>query len=99
MAKGATAKDNVEKIIRKAFGDDFIGVFDKKLYVWCDDGGEKVQISITLTVPKILRGIEETGDLNFEDNDSVSKITAYQPAEITQKEEETLADLMKKFGI
>ena len=98
MARGQNAKEKAEKIIRDAFGNDFIGVFDKKLYVWCDDGGERAQISITLTAPKILRGIEETGDLDFESNNT-EKPEGFKPVEITPKEEETLADLMKKFGL
>jgi len=33
MAKGAVAKAEVENIIRNAFGKNFLGVADKKLYV------------------------------------------------------------------
>ena len=98
MAKGTIAKERAEQIIRNAFGNDFIGVFDKKLYVWCDDGGERAQISITLTAPKILRGVEESGDLDFEGG-VTEKPAGFKPAEITKEEEETLADLMKKFGL
>ena len=42
MARGATAKVEVENKIRAAFGEDFAGVADKKLYVWADDDSERV---------------------------------------------------------
>jgi hypothetical protein len=40
MAKGTLAKQNVTDKIRSAFGADFIGEYDKKIYVWANDGGE-----------------------------------------------------------
>ena len=51
-ARGTIAKTNVEIVIKEAFGENFAGIVDKRLYVWTDDGGEKVQIAITLTCPK-----------------------------------------------
>lgn len=42
MAKGTNAKIEVENKIREAFGADFVATVDKKIYVWADDGGEKV---------------------------------------------------------
>ena len=50
--KGAAAKEQVIKRISSAFGEDFIGEVDKKIYVWANDNGEKVQIAISLTCPK-----------------------------------------------
>jgi hypothetical protein len=38
MARGATAKVNVENKLKEAFGSDWIGIFEKKAYVWADDG-------------------------------------------------------------
>jgi hypothetical protein len=40
--KGQIAKDNVAQKIMTTFGKDYIGEFDKKHYVWADDGGNKV---------------------------------------------------------
>ena len=34
MAKGAIAKQEVIKKIQSAFGTDFLGEFDKKIYVF-----------------------------------------------------------------
>ena len=90
--KGAVAKENVIEIIKKTFGQDFLGEQDKKLYVLADDGGEKVQIAISLTCPKV--GIETT------DAEPRSE-TAERPAavEVTQEETETLSTLLKKLGL
>ena len=41
--KGALAKEAVAKKIAEAFGSDYIGESDKKLYVWGDENGEKIQ--------------------------------------------------------
>ena len=40
MARGAEAKTRVIDAIREAFGNDFIGEIDKKVYVWAQEGGE-----------------------------------------------------------
>lgn len=52
-AKGAQAKLDVIAKIQEAFGDNFIGEVDKKIYVWANDGGEMVQIAIAMTCPKV----------------------------------------------
>ena len=46
MARGSIAKESVVKKIAAEFGADFIGEYDKKVYVWANDGGERVQIAI-----------------------------------------------------
>lgn len=43
MARGNNAKIDVENRIRNAFGDRFVGVAEKKIYVLGDEGnGELV---------------------------------------------------------
>lgn len=98
--KGQIAKNNVVKKIIQAFGTDYIGEFDRKHYVWEKDGGEKVQIAIALTCPKVYRGIEETAPtaLNFDDDEN-STGTAFKPVDITQEEQDTLEALMSKLGL
>ena len=98
MAKGNTAKQNVENTIREAFGQNFIGVQDKKLYVWADDGGEKVQVALTLTCPKTPIGISEDG-MNFENGGNYGEPTQFKPAEITNQETENILKMMKDLGI
>ena len=104
MAKGAQAKEAVVNKIRAAFGDNYIGEYDKKWYVWSQENGERVQIAISLTCPKVLVEVSNapaTGDFNFED-DSPNVVVAaggYQPAEITEDERDKVRDLMKSLGL
>lgn len=103
MAKGTNAKNAVINKIAMAFGTDYIGEIDKKVYVWADDGGEKVQIAIALTCPK---NPVETGGIStapvsgwdFSDN----VVTASAPvskAEITPEEQARIADMMSRLGL
>lgn len=98
--KGQIAKDNVVKKLIQTFGNDYIGEFDRKHYVWERDGSEKVQIAIALTCPKVYRGIEETAPtaLNFDDDEN-STGTVFKPVDITQEEQDTLEALMSKLGL
>lgn len=52
-AKGNVAKATVIEKIKEAFGENFIAEVDRKAYVWADDGGERIQIAIALTCPKV----------------------------------------------
>ena len=107
MAKGAVAKENVTKILVEAFGNNFIGEFDKKVYVYANDGGEMVQIAISLTCPKNPIQVDTTvttdaGDWDFSDNPKVNTTVAVAnagPAEITEDEKENIAALMTKLGL
>ena len=107
MAKGAVAKENVIKILADAFGSNFIGEFDKKVYVYANDGGEMVQIAISLTCPKNPIQVDDSvslddGDLDFtDDTPKTSKIavSAAPPAEITDEEKKNIAELMAKLGL
>ena len=102
MAKGAIAKEEVVKKISEAFGSSFIGEFDKKVYVWANDGGEQVQIAISLTCPKNPIQVDasvslDDGDLDFtDDTPKTSKVavSAAPPAEITDEEKKNIAELM-----
>ena len=104
MARGAIGKQNVINKIKQAFGADFIGEYDKKLYVWATENGERIQIALSLTCPKVPVAISDnptTGDFNFEDDapNVVVAAGAYQPAEITKEERERVNDLMRKLGL
>lgn len=102
MAKGNIAKENIVKVLEQAFGDDYIGEFDKKYYVWADDGGNRIQISIALTCPKVYRGVEETAstEMNFDDDaESAAEENAFKPADISKEEQDTLAQLMERLGL
>ena len=103
MAKGTIAKEKVTKAIADAFGADYVGEFDKKLYVWADDGGNRIQVCIALTCPKVYRGVEETEatEMSFDDDEesAAEPSGAFKPADITKEEQDTLADLMSRLGL
>ena len=104
MAKGTIGKQNVINKIKQAFGADFIGEYDKKIYVWTTENGERIQIALSLTCPKVPVAISDnptTGDFNFEDDapNVVVAAGAYQPAEITKEERERVNDWMKRLGL
>ena len=107
MAKGATAKEEVVKKIAEAFGNNFIGEFDKKVYLWANDGGEMVQIAISLTCPKNPIQVDasvslDDGDFDFTDDapkTSKVAVSAAPPAEITEEEKKNIADLLLKLGL
>lgn len=94
-ARGANAKTAVEKKIAEAFGSDFIGVYDKKLYVWANDGGERVQIAINLTCPKTAIGeveqVRTSNELNFEEMSS--------PMDMTKEERENIERLKRELNL
>ena len=103
MARGAEGKANVVKKLQAAFGADFIGEYDKKVYVWSQENGEKIQIAISMTCPKNPVGevtVVSNGGLDF----SAAAPTAiapavHEPAEITEEEKANIADLMAKLGL
>ena len=100
MAKGATAKVNVENKIREAFGTDFVGNVDKKIYVWADDGGEKVQICISMTCPKVPVGVgSENNGIDFDNMPAGGSATEFKPAEITNEETENIRKLLSELGL
>ena len=109
MARGAIAKEVVEKKIAAAFGNDFIGIFDKKIYVKANDGGETVQIAISLTCPKTPVGGEngkidfnkEPGDKLDFTNMSAAAVSpdTFKPAEDTEEEIRTVKELMERLGL
>lgn len=96
-AKGSIAKTEVENIIRNAFGNKFLGIIDKKLYVLANDNGEQVQIAISLTCPK--NNIIENNNNDGMDFDApVRSPDIFKPAEITPEETENVNKLLAELG-
>lgn len=94
--KGTQAKENVKKNIIESFNKDYIGENSNKLYVWADDGGQKVQIAISLTCPKV--GLDVGG--SFVDDDNLAGTYTGEPViEITPEEEENIQTLIKKLNL
>lgn len=50
--RGDLARQAVYDKIAEAFGEDTIGLVDKKLYVQTKEGNEMIQFAITITMPK-----------------------------------------------
>lgn len=104
MARGNDAKEYVINKMAEAFGDAWIGEYSKKYYVWSQENGERVQIAISLTCPKVpveVSNAPVAGDFNFEDDAPGVVVAAggYQPAEITDDERDKVRDLMKALGL
>lgn len=102
MARGNDAKELVINKIKEAFGDSFVGVFDKKVYVWSEEDGQKMQVCIALTCPKTPVGDEVIipsgdGGINFED--VVVAAAPVKSAEVTAEEQQKIADLMASLGL
>lgn len=103
-AKGTTAKNNVINKIALAFGADYIGEMDKKIYVWADDGGERVQIAISLTCPKTQVEVVNAparstdGGIDFTAGTNIPAVEA-KPAEVTSEETQRIKDLMERLGL
>ena len=103
MAKGNDAK---EKFINKIISqnkDIYVGCFDKKHYFWSEENGEKMQIAISMTCPKIPVGevsIPTGGGLDFSAaTPTVVAPAAHEPAEISEEEKANIADLMARLGL
>ena len=102
-SKGAIAKQIIVDKLKTAFGNDYVGESASKHYFLVDDGGEKVQIAVSLTCPKVPLGEVNTG-MVFGDGIDFAvtpiKATVTLPsAEITQEEKDNIADLMAKLGL
>lgn len=106
-AKGSLAKEEVTKKIAEAFGQNFLGEYEKKLYILANENGEQVQIAISLTCPKnpipFGEGQEEEkkNSLDIDIGGAFGSI-ATPPKRITEiPEEETrnLEALMKRLNL
>lgn len=102
MARGTAAKANIEKKLKEAFGEDFVGVYDRKVIIWADDDGERVQIAISMTCPKNLYGnvdLAAGADHDFTVDMTVTAPITAQPAKVTPEEQQNIADLIAALGL
>ena len=109
--KGNEAKNYVIEKIKEAFGSDYLGEADKKIYVLGQEGGQKIQIAIALTCPKVevnfgnapvtttTYATNSNGDWDFSDAAASVKPTVEPITEITQDERDRLAQLMAQLGL
>lgn len=97
MAKGAEAKSKVVEKIIKIFGDDYIGEFNNKYYVWSIEDGVKTQVCIALSCPKNPVG-EDSNRMEFAAIGSTAP-QAESAATIGEDEKANIANLMKSLGL
>lgn len=93
-AKGTTAKANLLEKFKIALGNDFVGVDadGKKAYFWSSEDGERIQVYITMTVPKTpLAGSAAPKEIVFDDDAPKTPIGADEQA--------TLDRLMKELNL
>lgn len=107
MAKGQIAKEYAVKKIAEAFGENFVGEFDKKVYINCPENGEMVQIAIAMTCPKKTIGEvnsaptpsgEYSNTLDF-DSPAPTQPSGFTPAEITESETANINKLLASLGL
>ena len=101
MAKrGDAARQSVMDTICKAFGDNFVGIQDKKAYVFAQDGvnGEKIQFAISITMPKtpIAGGGDSMSSTSSSDTPSAN---SFAPTELAPEDKAKIEELKAKLGI
>lgn len=95
MAKGQEAKQHLIDMLSSHFKEDFIGVVDKKVYLWLPEDGGKVQIALTMTCPKnpIGGAAESTSnEMNFGEEPAAQ-------VEIGAAERENIEKIMERLGL
>lgn len=102
-AKGSIAKDNLIKRFATAVGDDYIGASDdgKKFYFWSVENGEKIQVCISMTVPKtpIACGNVSNGKFEFGDSSESGVVVPQVKKEMDENEAAILARLKQELGL
>lgn len=103
MARGSQAKLIIANKIKELYGSDYVGESGGKYYIYENDGGEKVQIAISLTCPKNPIG---TVDMSSAFSDGIDFAAApaaapvkVAPTEITEEEKANLAAMMASLGL
>lgn len=100
--RGDLAKQSAIATIQEAFGENFVGLVDKKLYINVKDGpnGEVVQLAIALTMPKT----PVTADAVPVAAPKVDANAAWEskpstPTKLSADDEKKVADLCARLGI
>ena len=100
MARGSNAKFEVANRIKDSFGNDFVGESGGKLYVWADDGGERVQIALAMTCPKVFLDGGEAAPAVVKTGAGIDfEAQPQKKAEVTQEELDRISAMMNKLGL
>lgn len=102
MARGGIAKEIAIQKIIEAFGEDYVAIVDKKIYVTAMENGEAVQVAISLTCPKNPISVADTDKkpkANLDWSGEEGNTTAQNPIEISPEDNAKIEELMRKLGI
>lgn len=102
MARGAIAKQEVQKKILEVFSDAFLYNDGKEIRIPCQEAGELVQIKVALTCAK--ENVEMGADAAIPGDFPAPKMTAptperVEPVKPTDAEKQAVADLLKSLGL
>lgn len=98
-------KEYVIKKLQEAFGQDYIGIVNDKIYVWASDGNAKAQIAISLTCPRTPIKVIDTAQLDYDsegiDFEAIGKkvLVDNNKLKFSPQEKETLDILVKKLKL
>lgn len=105
MARGSIAKEKIIEIMKKAFGPDFITVDGSKVYVWAQDGAERVQIALAMTCPKTFVEDNRSNSVGngfpksaFDDEPAETASSA-NAKDVTPQEQENIRALLARLGL
>lgn len=103
--KGDLSKKKLTKSILDLYPNNAF-VQDKNIYINFRENGENVQLKIGITMPKQSIEFAETVNLpqgDFDWSDAPAPKTAqakpFEPAEITQKETDTVKAMLERAGL
>ena len=106
MAKGDMMKKEIAAALKNAFGDRWIGEVNKKYYISGRENGETIQIAVALTCPKNMIEVDNAvsapvGDWDWSSNATAQPVAVHNapPAEITEEEQNNVAELLAKLGL
>ena len=102
MAKGAESKSFVTKKILETFAGSFSYNDGKEIRIPLVEGGEQVQIKVTLTCAK--ENVEMGADAAIPGDFPAPKMTAptperTEPVKVSDQEKQAVADLLKSLGL
>ena len=102
MARGAEAKTKIQKQILEAFPGSFLYNDNKEIRIPVPEGGEMVQIKVTLTCAK--ENVEMGADAAMPGDFPAPKMTAPTPQRDTpvapsEEEKANVAALLKSLGL
>lgn len=105
--KGDLAKQLITDKIVEVFGAENIVLQDKKVYIWIQDGpgGERVQIALSLTLPKtpVSAGASVSSDQAAWDSAPQGNPAAIPatpaPVQLSAEDKAKVDELMAKLGL